>query len=40
MENNKTINLKYDLKNKSYTYKPVQLPSFLKKQCKQLTPKK
>ena len=30
MENNKTITLKYDLKNKSYIYKPVQLPFFLK----------
>lgn len=36
---NKTINLKYDLKNKSYTYQPVQLPFFLK-QWKPQQPKK
>ena len=29
-----TIDLKYDLKNKSYTYNPVTLPAFLKNNVK------
>ena len=29
-----TIDLKYDLKNKLYIYKPVTLPSFLKTNVK------